>query len=80
MRIFLVAALLVLAGACGAPQKKDPNVNLTGYPPEFRAGYLDGCESARRKTSRKDEKRFKSDAQYAAGWRDGHDICARQAR
>jgi outer membrane biogenesis lipoprotein LolB len=36
----LAAALLC---ACAA-QKKEPNVNLGGYPPEFRAGYLDGCE------------------------------------
>ena len=24
-----------------------PNVNLSGYPPEFRAGYADGCASVR---------------------------------
>jgi hypothetical protein len=76
-------SLLLLAFACGcsAPaQKKAPNVNLAGYPPEFRAGYLEGCDSARKQTTKKDEKRFKSDAQYAAGWRDGFDICGKQAR
>jgi len=79
MKKLLAIALLAAACACGTPPKKDPNVNLAGYPPEFRSGYLDGCDSARRKSTRKDEKRFKSDAQYAAGWRDGFDICTRQA-
>jgi hypothetical protein len=76
----ICVALLVIASACTSPPKKDPNVNLAGYPPEFRAGYVDGCDSARRKTTRKDEKRYKVDAQYAAGWRDGFDICGKQAR
>jgi hypothetical protein len=51
-----------------------PNVNLTGYPPAFQAGYSDGCTSARSAQVR-DEARFKSDAQYAQGWRDGNSIC-----
>jgi hypothetical protein len=80
MKNILAALVLAMTCACSAPQKRDPNVNLAGYPPAFRAGYLDGCEAARRQDSRKDEKRFKSDAQYAAGWRDGSDICARPAR
>jgi hypothetical protein len=80
MKRILAASALVLACACSAPQKKDPNVNLAGYPPEFRSGYLEGCDSARRKVTKKDEKRFKTDAQYAAGWRDGYDICGKQAR
>src|SRR6266850_2466872 len=41
LSLLLAAALL---HAC-AVQKKEPNVNLGGYPPEFRAGYLDGCAS-----------------------------------
>jgi hypothetical protein len=76
--LLCLAACLVVA-ACSTPHK-EPNVNLAGYPPEFRAGYLDGCDAARRGTTRKDEQRFKHDAQYASGWRDGHDICAKRAR
>jgi hypothetical protein len=78
----LAAALLGLACACSStpPAKKEPNVNLAGYPPAFREGYLQGCDSARRHTARKDEIRYKADAQYAAGWRDGFDICGKQAR
>jgi hypothetical protein len=75
--VFLVCALLC---ACAA-QKKEPNVNLAGYPPEFRAGYLDGCESARRTVGqKKDEQRFKREPQYTAGWRDGFDICSKQGK
>lgn len=72
-------ALLASVSACGTPETKAPNVNLAGYPPVFRAGYVDGCNSARRPDSpKKDEERFKREPQYAAGWRDGHDICLRK--
>lgn len=75
--LLLAAALLY---ACAA-QKKEPNVNLGGYPPEFRAGYLDGCESAKRMVGqKKDEQRFKREPQYATGWRDGFDICGKHKK
>lgn len=71
----LLLALVLAFGAC-SQQKKDANVNLGGYPPAFRAGYLDGCESARRLAGAvRDEARFKTDAMYATGWRDGFEIC-----
>lgn len=76
-KLCILVAAITLVCACTA-QKKEPNVNLAGYPPEFRAGYLDGCESARRDTIRKDEQRFKREPQYASGWRDGFDICKKQ--
>lgn len=77
MKKTCLTVLLAVAFGCSTP-KKEPNVNLAGYPPEFRAGYLDGCDSARRNAMKKDEKRFKSDPQYGAGWRDGYDICSKQ--
>ena len=77
MKKICTALLAVLAFGCSTP-KKEPNVNLAGYPPEFRAGYVDGCDSVRRDVMKKDEQRFKSDPQYAAGWRDGYDICKKQ--
>jgi hypothetical protein len=74
----LLAAALVCA--CAAP-KKEPNINLGGYPPEFRIGYLDGCHSARHAVGqKKDEARFKREPQYAAGWRDGYDICKKSKK
>jgi hypothetical protein len=61
-----------------APSKPAaPRVNLAGYSPAFRAGYGDGCGSVDA-AKRRDEPRFKSDADYALGWRDGYDICRRR--
>jgi uncharacterized protein YceK len=81
MVLMLAFALAVLGGCASSgktitPQTEKPNVNLAGFPPAFKEGYSDGCASARALVgSKKDEARFKSDPQYAQGWRDGHDIC-----
>jgi len=76
---FLLGAV-VLVAACATP-KKDANVNLAGYPPAFRAGYIDGCDSSKRASGQtRDEARFKHDAQYASGWRDGYDICMKHKK
>ena len=76
--LLLLAAGII--GAC-APAKKDANVNLAGYSPSFRTGYGDGCESSKRTGGQiRDEERFKHDAQYALGWRDGFDICAKKKK
>lgn len=75
MRTTLLVAVLLLAAACAPAPQKEPDINLAGYPPAFQEGYLDGCNSARRGRTIRDEARFKSDSQYSAGWRDGHDIC-----
>jgi hypothetical protein len=76
--IVVVAAVALLYGcAAQTPSRASapaPNVNLSGYPPAFQAGYVDGCASVR-SAPKRDEDRFKSDAQYAQGWRDGNDIC-----
>ncbi len=79
MRLILAVLALALAAGCtsqptSAPQ---PKVNLSGYPPAFRDGYTDGCASVNAARKR-DEARFKADASYAQGWRDGYDICQRQ--
>jgi len=77
--VLLVSAAALFA-ACSA-QKKESNVNLGGYPPAFRAGYLDGCHSARRLVGAvRDEARFKTDTMYATGWRDGFEICKKQKK
>ncbi len=53
-----------------------PAYNLTGYPPAVRAGYIDGCESAKATSlANKDTRRFADDPQYAMGWNDGFSIC-----
>jgi len=80
MKKFLLSIAASLVCAC-TPPLKDANVNLAGYPPAFRAGYLDGCESAKRANGpTRDEDRFKHEPQYASGWRDGYDICGKRKK
>lgn len=75
MRIYYALLVSLFVAGCGTG-REEAKVNLGGYPPAFRAGYLDGCESANRLAGRtRDEGRFKSDPMYATGWRDGFDIC-----
>jgi len=73
--IQLMLSLVIVAGCANqsvpAPQSK---INLSGYPPAFRDGYADGCASVDA-ARRRDDVRFKSDANYATGWRDGYSIC-----
>ena len=76
---YVALAIALLGTGCStAPTQPDePQVNLSGYPPPFRDGYADGCDSARRVVgTTRDEVRFESDSMYAAGWRDGFDICS----
>jgi hypothetical protein len=73
LSVFLIS---IAAAGCAA-QSQPPAVNLSGYPLEFRQGYAAGCASVDAARKR-DETRFKADANYAQGWRDGYDICRRQ--
>ena len=89
MRFILILILMLiaaLAAGCASgpaslpsssPNLPAPGVNLSGYPPAFRAGYADGCASVDG-TKKRDEARFKSDASYKQGWQDGNDICRRR--
>lgn len=78
MRLIPLIAAALLTSACASPQIEEPQINLSGYPPAFRDGYVDGCNSTglTARTTR-DEDRFKTDSMYAAGWRDGFDICSK---
>jgi hypothetical protein len=53
------------------------NVNLQGFPLEYRQGYADGCASGSG-TERKDAARFKADGQYRSGWMDGSTVCRKR--
>ena len=74
--------LLALAAACandanlrpGAdnPRTVTSSVNLSGFPPEFRRGFTDGCAAVRASET---AQRPKGEAQYVAGWQDGFDYC-----
>ncbi len=88
MRWIAIAASAILVGCATEPTPSPTatptpapgsKINLSGYPPEFRQGYTDGCASAQPNAGRKrDDTRFKTDSNYAQGWQDGYDICRRQ--
>lgn len=59
------------------PRSAPPPVNLTGYSAAFKAGFADGCETARG-NARRDEQRFAAESQYARGWQDGKAICGKR--
>ena len=76
-----IAALLLAGCASQTASTSAPpaTVNLSGYPLEFRQGHADGCASAQPYAARKrDETRFKTDANYMQGWRDGYDVCEKR--
>jgi len=75
--VSLAALATLSACASRAPTGASANVNVAGFPPAFKSGYADGCSSVAG-TTRKDAARFKTDTQYAQGWRDGFDICRRR--
>ena len=78
MPALLIALVLLSACAGQAPKGASGlNMNLAGYPPAFKSGYSDGCNSAAG-TRKKDTARFNADVQYAQGWRDGFDVCKRR--
>jgi hypothetical protein len=55
-----------------------PIYNLAGYPPAFKDGYIDGCETAKKSAyALKDKRRFANDKQYRLGWNDGFSLCSR---
>ena len=71
--------LLALLAGCGgsAPGRKPEAVNLSGYSPSFKQGYAEGCESAHARAQRRDESRYKTEADYMMGWNDGYSVCHR---
>ena len=73
--VLLLAALLL--AACGNPPQQKPRFNLTGYSPAFRQGHADGCVSGEG-AQRRDERRFREDADYMMGWNDGRSACRRK--
>lgn len=78
-KLLLLAAFAVLCSGCAGKQAQPVQANLAGFPPAYKQGYADGCASARALLgSTKDAKRFKSDRQYAQGWRDGADVCGKR--
>jgi len=77
--IGVLVAVALLLGACATAKPPPPKVNLAGFPPAFRDGYADGCQSAKPFSAKhRDDARYARDTQYASGWRDGYDICRKR--
>jgi len=82
MRRWVILLLPFIVAACASNENLRPgaehpatvtgSVNLSGFPPEFRKGFTDGCSAARWGDS---AARPKAEGQYAVGWRDGFDYC-----
>jgi hypothetical protein len=77
----LAAALAACATPATRPGAQNPatvtrSLNLSGYPPEFRRGFTDGCTAARNAPT---ASRPTGDAQYVMGWSDGLDYCKPKA-
>lgn len=70
--------LAALAAGCAASAPR-PQINLSGYSAAFRQGFGDGCDSVGAlRAAKRDEARFRADADYAMGWRDGYAICSKR--
>jgi len=77
--IALVGLVVTALASCASPQASRSKVNLSGFPPAFRDGYSDGCQSAKGGAAlKRDAARYGNDRQYAMGWRDGFDICRKR--
>ncbi len=87
MRLLTVISIVSVLAGCTAigldqrpagplPPSTRPTYNLSGYPPAFKDGYIDGCETAKKTAyGYKDKRRHSADDQYRAGWSDGFSLC-----
>jgi len=71
----LLAALLTGCAATESPRAQ--LVNQSGYSDTFKQGYAEGCESAGSRGQRRNESRYKTEADYMMGWNDGFSACRR---
>ncbi len=54
-----------------------PPVNLQGFPPTYRLGFADGCDSGRG-IDKRDPVRYANDGNYRTGWVDGRAQCKKK--
>ncbi|HKO88600.1 MAG TPA: hypothetical protein VJU83_08790 [Burkholderiales bacterium] len=79
----IAASLLVACASPSEPARPGASkpatvtqkINLSGYPPEFRTGFTEGCSVARGESK---AARPKGESQFSAGWADGYDYCKRK--
>lgn len=75
-------ALLFVAGCSTLPDGRSerppaPRANLSGFSANYKQGHADGCDSVTA-GKRRDEQRYKADADYMMGWNDGSAFCRRR--
>ncbi len=75
--VLLLAAGLTSCGGQPTVTPAAPPVNLSGFPPAFREGYADGCNTARG-SAKQDAARMKTDGSYAQGYQDGLTGCKKR--
>lgn len=75
--MLLLAAVLAACGGQPTVTPEAPPVNLSGFPPAFREGYADGCNTARG-SAKQDAARMKTDGSYAQGYKDGLTGCKKR--
>lgn len=76
-----ICSFMMLAGllaGCAATEPKARHVNQGGYSEAFKQGYAEGCESAGARSQRRNEARYKTEADYMMGWNDGYSACRRR--
>ncbi len=69
------AVFVALLAGCAATEPGPARVNLSGYSDAFKQGYAEGCESAGSRSQRRNEGRYKTEADYMMGWNDGYSAC-----
>lgn len=81
-RVSSSLGMFMLVAACASQTTTAPptaRVNLSGFSPGFKQGYDDGCvSSGTRNGARRDEGRYKTEAEYMMGWNDGYSACRRR--
>lgn len=77
LALMVLMVLMALMAGC-ASQPPPVQVNLSGFSPSFKQGHADGCESASSLSTRRDEGRYKTEADYMMGWNDGYSACRRR--
>jgi len=74
-----VLLLALLSGCAGVQEAGDTRpVNLSGFSASFQQGYTEGCDSAGTRSQRRNEGRYRTEADYMRGWNDGFSACQRR--
>ena len=67
--------LVALLAGCAGRSRPRSRSTWAAISPAFKQGYADGCESAGARSQRRDETRYKTEADYMMGWNDGYSVC-----